>query len=62
MKLEELADELKIKDTYLRNQWARIVKKYGEIGITLVKIGRGDKSEYGIKSYDDEVIRWEYKK
>lgn len=57
----ELATELKIKESYLRNHWQLIVQRYQGYGITLVKVGRGDKAEYGIKQPWDKEIRWEVK-
>lgn len=59
MTAAELADELKIKETYLHSHWRRIIENHQRIGITLVKVGRGVNASYGIKSYDDENIRWE---
>lgn len=55
----ELAEELGISETYLRNHWQRIVKNRAEIGITIVKRGRGNAASYGIQNYGDETIRWE---
>ena len=54
----ELAEELRIKETYLRSHWKRIVESNNRAGITLVKVGRGANAAYGIKSYDDNNIRW----
>lgn len=61
MTAAQLADELRIKETYLKSHWKKIVERYGKTGITLVKLGRGDKAEFGIKNFDDEKIRWEVK-
>lgn len=58
MTSKELAKELGIKETYLINQWKKNVERYGKIGITLVKIGRGENAKYGIKSYGDYEIRY----
>lgn len=58
MKLIELANELKLKESYLRSHWRLIVDRYEKYGITLVKIGRGEAADYGIKSYGDNEIRW----
>lgn len=55
----ELAEELRIKETYLRSHWKRIVESNERIGIILVKMGRGANAAYGIKSYGDDNIRWE---
>lgn len=57
----ELADELQLKESYLRSHWRLIVDRYAGYGITLVKIGRGNKANFGIKSYGDSEIRWEVK-
>lgn len=57
----ELATELGIKESYLRSHWPLIVRRYAGYGITLVKMGRGQHANYGIKSYGDEKIRWEAK-
>lgn len=54
----ELAEELRIKETYLRSHWKRIVESNNRAGITLVKVGRGANAAYGIKSYGDNNIRW----
>ena len=55
----QLADELRIKETYLRSHWQRIVESNERAGITLVKMGRGENAAYGIKGYGDDNIRWE---
>ena len=55
----ELAAELRIKETYLRSHWQRIVESNERAGITLVKMGRGENAAYGIKGYGDDNIRWE---
>lgn len=57
----ELAKELRIKESYLRKHWCSIVESYAAKGLTLVRIGRGVSATFGIKSYDDEKIRWESK-
>ena len=62
MTLSELAAELDLKETYLRSHWALLVKRYGSYGIELVKLGRGKLSNYGIKSYNDEEVRFIPKK
>lgn len=59
--IQELAEELKIKDTYLKSHWKSIVERYSKIGITLVKLGRGAAADFGIQSYGDKEIRWEKK-
>lgn len=59
---EELANELKIKESYLKTHWNKIVNNRAKIGIVLVKKGRGAETNYGIKNYDDIFIRWETKK
>lgn len=61
MTIQELANELELKDTYLKSHWALIVRRYEGYGITLVKLGRGKLSNYGIKNYGDSDIRWEPK-
>lgn len=61
MTAAQLADELRIKETYLKSHWKKIVERYGRAGITLVKLGRGESASFGIKSFDDEKIRWEVK-
>lgn len=58
MKIEELANELELKDTYLKSHWALIVRRYEGYGIELAKRGRGKTADYGIKSYEDKEIRW----
>ena len=62
MQLSELAAELGLSENYLRNQWALLVKRYESYGIKLVKLGRGKLSNYGIKSYNDEEVRFIPKK
>jgi hypothetical protein len=54
----ELAKELRIKETYLKAHWCSIVESYAAKGLILVRIGRGISATFGIKSYDDERIRW----
>lgn len=57
----ELANELGIKESYLRSHWRNIVASNERIGITLVKMGRGSEANYGIKSYGDKEIRFTQK-
>lgn len=54
----QLADELMIKETYLKKRWTYIVESNAKRGVYLVKIGRGESANYGIKSYGDEDIRF----
>ena len=61
MTIQELANELELKDTYLKSHWALIVKRYEGYGIALVKRGRGKTADYGIKNYGDNDIRWTIK-
>lgn len=62
MKIEDLADELGLKESYLKSHWALIQQRYKyNLNIELVKIGRGEKADYGIKSYGDKEIRWHKK-
>lgn len=61
MTIQELANELELKDTYLRSHWALITKRYEGYGIILAKRGRGRVADYGIKNYGDSDIRWESK-
>ena len=61
MTAAQLADELRIKETYLKSHWKKIVERYGKMGIILVKLGRGEKAEFGVKNYGDNEIRWEVK-
>jgi hypothetical protein len=61
MKLAELAEELDLKESYLRSHWALIVRRYETYGVTLAKRGRGASADFGIKSYRDKEIRWEPK-
>ena len=61
MTIQELANELELKDTYLRSHWALIVRRYDTYGVTLAKRGRGKTADYGIKNYGDSDIRWEPK-
>lgn len=58
MTIQELANELELKDTYLKSHWALIVKRYEGYGIVLAKRGRGKTADYGIKNYEDKEIRW----
>lgn len=62
MQLVELANELGLKESYLKSHWALIVKRYDGYGIKLVKLGRGKLSNYGIKSYNDSEVRFTPKK
>ena len=61
MSIQELANELELKDTYLKSHWALIVKRYEGYGIVLAKRGRGKSADYGIKNYSDNDIRWHSK-
>ena len=56
MTRQELADELQIKDSYLRARWSYIQKAYGERGIRLEKRGRGATADYGISYYSRPMI------
>jgi hypothetical protein len=47
-----------IKETYLKKRWTYIVESNAKRGVYLVKIGRGESANYGIKSYGDEDIRF----
>ena len=58
MTIQELANELSLKDTYLKSHWALIMKRYEGYGIILAKRGRGRTADYGIKNYGDDDIRW----
>lgn len=61
MTLSELAAELNLKESYLRNHWALVVKRYDGYGLTLAKRGRGKAADFGIKGWGDKEIRWEHK-
>lgn len=61
MTSQQLADELMIKETYLKKRWTYIVESNAKRGVTLVREGRGATANYGIKSYGDEEIRFEPK-
>lgn len=61
MTAAQLADELRIKESYLKSQWTTIVKRYEKYGVILVRKGRGDKANFGIKAWEDENIRYEAK-
>ena len=61
MKLFELAEELGIKESYLKSHWALIVRRYDKYGIILAKRGRGSIADFGIKNFGDKDIRWEKK-
>lgn len=58
MQLVELANELELKESYLKSHWALIVKRYEGYGIILAKRGRGKTADYGIKNFGDNEIRW----
>lgn len=58
MTLKQIADELQLKETYLKAHWKRIQENYNKRGIWIVKKGRGDTAIYGIRSYEDEKLRW----
>ncbi len=58
MQLVELANELELKESYLRSHWALIVKRYEGYGIILAKRGRGKTADYGIKNFGDNEVRW----
>lgn len=59
MKIEELAAEIGLSPSGIYKHWTEIVKRYEKYGITLVKKGRGDKVNYGIKNYGDSEVRFE---
>ena len=61
MQLIDIANELGLKESYLKSHWALIVKRYDGYGIILAKRGRGKTADYGIKNYGDSEIRWEPK-
>lgn len=61
MTAAQLAKELGIKESYLKSQWCTIVPRYEKYGIKLVRKGRGDAANYGIKAWEDENIRYEAK-
>lgn len=58
MTSQEISAELGIKETYLKKRWTYIVESNAKRGVYLVKIGRGESANYGIKSYGDEDIRF----
>ena len=59
MKIEELAAELNLRPLCIYKHWREIEERYKKYGITLVKNGRGDKTDYGIKNYGDSEVRFE---
>lgn len=59
MTAAQLASELRIKESYLKSHWNRIKESNSHAGITLVKVGRGDSANYGIRFPGDADIRWE---
>lgn len=56
----ELAEELGVKESYLAARWKDVVKNRAKIDVELVKIGRGDAAEYGIKGPKDTEVRYEH--
>ena len=58
MTRQELANELKLKDSYVGNHWTRIKASHEKMGIHLYKRGRGEKAEHGIRYFDEEKVRW----
>lgn len=61
MTAADLANELGIKESYMKSQWTTIVKRYEKYGIILVRKGRGERANFGIKAWEDENIRYEAK-
>jgi hypothetical protein len=61
MTAAQLANELGIKESYLKSQWTTIVERYAKRDIKLVRKGWGKTASFGIKDWEDEKIRWEAK-
>lgn len=59
MTSHELADWLKVKESYLRSHWQEIVRSNARMNITLEKRGRGAAAEYGVKGWGMNEITWE---
>ena len=49
MTSEELGDVLRLKESYIRTHWPRIVRTYEKQDIKLYKRGRGQNADYGVK-------------
>lgn len=58
MTLEQLAEELKLKPSYLQKHWKQVSLRQREKGTRLAKIGRGQQANYGIKFEWDEKMRF----
>lgn len=59
MTLEELGIEFVYKPSYLKKHWTRVKKYMESKGIELIKVGRGDTAQYGIKLWNEDEVRWE---
>lgn len=62
MTSHELADWLKVKETYLRAHWKDIVKSNAKANIILEKRGRGAAAEYGVKGWGMKEMTWDRNK
>ena len=59
MTREEFSHELYLKPSYVAKHWYRIKEIYPKKGIDVIKIGRGDSVNYGIKLFGEEDFRFE---
>lgn len=59
MTRDELGMVLGLKPSYIKYHWPRIKQTYAGRGIKLIKLGRGEDSQYGMKLPDDEDWRWD---
>ena len=57
----ELAEEMGVKESYLKKHWNEIVRSYARRDVILVKAGRGSDARYGIKWPSDKDVRFEPK-
>ena len=49
MSRSELADVLGVKESYLQSHWQKALAAQQKQGIKIIKVGRGEKAQYGIK-------------
>ena len=57
MSSDELADVLRLQESYIRSHWPRIVESYEKQNIKLYKLGRGAAANYGVQMpWDNEIV------
>lgn len=59
LKRNELASVLGVSDSYLQAHWQKALAAQKKQGIEIMKVGRGEKAEYGIKYPWESEFIWD---